>query len=58
MDEMGRRSVVHSLNNLMTFPFIVEAVAAGTLALHGAWHEFETGRLLAYNPDTDSFENA
>ena len=25
LDEMGRRSVVHSLNNLLTFPFIAEA---------------------------------
>ena len=57
VDEMGRRNVVHSLNNLLTFPFIAEAVAAGTLALHGAWHDFGIGRLLAYNPDKDSFEN-
>ncbi|MEE3119863.1 MAG: carbonic anhydrase, partial [Pseudomonadota bacterium] len=53
-----RRSVVHSLNNLLTFPFVVAAVAAGELSLHGAWHDFGTGTLLAYNPDTDSFENA
>ena len=58
VDEMSRRSVVHSLNNLLTFPFVVAAVAAGELSLHGAWHDFGTGTLLAYNPDTDSFENA
>ena len=56
VDEMSRRSVVHSLNNLLTFPFVVAAVAAGELSLHGAWHDFGTGTLLAYNPDTDSFE--
>ena len=56
LDEMGRRSVVHSLNNLLTFPFIAEAVATGDLALHGAWHDFGTGTLLIYNPETDSFE--
>ena len=56
LDEMGRRSVVHSLNNLLTFPFIAEAVATGVLALHGAWHDFGTGTLLIYNPETDSFE--
>ena len=43
-------------NNLLTFPFVAEAVAAGELSLHGAWHDFGTGTLLAYNPDTDSFE--
>ena len=57
LDEMGRRSVVHSLNNLLTFPFITDAVAAGTLALHGAWYDVGTGALLAYNRRTDSFVN-
>ena len=55
MDEMGRRSVVHSLNNLLTFPFIAEAVAAGKLEVHGAWHDVGTGSLMAYCTDTDSF---
>ena len=58
VDEMSRRSVVHSLNNLLTFPFVAAAVAAGELSLHGAWHDFGTGTLLVYNPDTDSFENS
>ncbi len=58
LDEMGRRSVVHSLNNLLTFSFIAEEVATGVLSLHGAWHDFRTGTLLIYNPDTDSFEKA
>ena len=58
VDEMSRRSVVQSLHNLLTFPFVAEAVAAGELSLHGGWHDFGTGTLLAYNPDTDSFETA
>ena len=57
MDEMERRSVVHSLNNLLTFPFVAGAVAAGTLALHGAWYDVGTGALLAFNRRTDSFVN-
>ena len=57
LEEMGRRSVVHSLNNLLTFPFIADAVAAGTLALHGAWYDVGTGALLAYNRRADSFVN-
>ena len=55
MDEMGRQSIVHSLNNLLTFPFIAEAVAAGKLEVHGAWHDVGTGTLMAYSSDTDSF---
>ncbi len=34
-----------SLNNLMSFPWIAERVAAGTLTLHGAWYAVRTGTL-------------
>ena len=35
-----------SLENLMTFPWVVEAVAAGRLSLHGAHFGVATGRLV------------
>ena len=35
-----------SLDNLMTFPWVREAVAAGTLSLHGAHFGVATGRLV------------
>lgn len=35
-----------SLANLMTFPWVAEAVAAGSLALHGAHFGVATGRLV------------
>ena len=35
-----------SLENLMTFPWVAEAVAAGSLALHGAHFGVATGRLV------------
>jgi len=40
-----------SLNNLMTFPWIAAAVAAGNLRLHGAWFSIRTGELLVLRPD-------
>ncbi len=40
-----------SLANLMTFPWIAEPVAAGTLALHGAWFSIRTGDLMTLGPD-------
>ena len=55
VNEMGRRNVVHSLNNLLTFPFIAEAVADGKLEVHGAWFDVGTGTLMAYRSDTDCF---
>jgi len=38
-------SVRQSMENLMTFPFVAERVAAGALLLHGAWFDIATGEL-------------
>jgi carbonic anhydrase len=40
-----------SLANLMSFPWIAERVAAGTLTLHGAWFAIHTGVLAILQPD-------
>jgi carbonic anhydrase len=40
-----------SLANLMTFPWIAERVAAGKLALHGAWFDIRIGQLMTLRPD-------
>ena len=40
-----------SLENLMTFPWIAERVAAGKLQLHGAWFAIHSGLLLLRQPD-------
>ena len=40
-----------SLANLMTFPWIAESVAAGTLELHGAWFSIRTGELMILQGD-------
>ena len=41
-----------SLTNLMTFPFVAEAVAAGRLQLHGVWKDIRDGGLEVYDADT------
>ncbi len=40
-----------SLANLMTFPWIAERVAAGTLKLHGAWFAIHSGLLTVMRDD-------
>src|SRR6185437_15853045 len=49
-------SVELSLKNLMTFPFVQTAVAAGELELHGAYFGVASGRMLIRNPRTREFE--
>lgn len=40
-----------SLDNLMTFPWIAQRVAAGKLKLHGAWYAIHSGELMIMQPD-------
>jgi carbonic anhydrase len=45
-----------SLENLMSFPWVAEAVAAGKLDLHGAWFAIKHGELHWRNPASRRFE--
>ena len=50
-----RRSVLHSLDNLRTYPWIQERIEAGALAVHGWWFDLDDGRLWATHPRTGAF---
>lgn len=51
-----QRSILVSLQNLMTFSWIRERVEKGTLTLHGWYFDIERGQLLRYNEHTKAFE--
>ncbi|MEM1388843.1 MAG: carbonic anhydrase [Pseudomonadota bacterium] len=50
------QSVIVSLNNLMTFPFVEQAVAEDKLSLHGVWHDIGSGALHCLDPVSGRFE--
>jgi len=50
-----RQSVLASLGNLMTFPFVSEAVENGALSLHGLWTDIGEGGLEYYDPKSGHF---
>ena len=52
---LERQSVLASLSNLMTFPFIAEAVEEGALSLHGLWTDIGEGGLEYYDPKLQRF---
>lgn len=58
-DEVARAveqaSVLCSVKNLMTFPWLAEKVAAGTLVLHAWWFNLTEGQLYAFDPATARF---
>ncbi len=48
---LEKEAVLCSLENLMTFPFVAEAVETGKLTLHGLWHDIGEGALEYYEPE-------
>ncbi|OOY12235.1 carbonic anhydrase [Thioclava marina] len=53
---MEREAVKISLENLMTFPFVREALDSDRMTLHGLRHDIGEGTLEQYDAATDRFE--
>ncbi len=51
-----KESILVSLRNLMTFPWVKERVSKGQLSLHGWYYNMGTGQLRYYNQLTREFE--
>ena len=49
-------SILLSLENLHSFPWIDQRVTAGTLSLHGWYFELHAGELLEYQPHLGLFQ--
>ena len=52
---LEKQSVLASLDNLMTFPFVADAVKQDTLSLHGLWTDIGEGGLEYYDPRAGGF---
>ena len=52
---LEKEAVTTGLRNLMSFPFVAEAVRAGDLTLHGLWNDIATGALEVYDPAAGGF---
>lgn len=50
-----KENVLLQLEQLLTYPAVAERAAAGQIKLHAWVYEFETGRVLAYDPVTKHF---
>ena len=52
---LEKNTVLTSIENLATFPFIKEAINNETLSLHGLWHDIGTGDLMFYDNKSSKF---
>ncbi|MDH4235040.1 MAG: carbonic anhydrase [Gallionella sp.] len=50
-------AILVSLENLMTYPWIAQRIAAGAMHLHGWYFDIAEGSLLRYNPASNAFES-
>lgn len=53
---LEKEAVLVSLENLMTFPFVKQAVEDGGLSLHGLWNDIGEGTLEAFDPEDGHFK--
>jgi carbonic anhydrase len=53
---LEKQAVLISLQNLMTFPFVADAIAAGRLEIHGVWKDIRDGGLEVYDAASGSFQ--
>jgi len=54
---LEKESVLVSLENLMTFPFVQDEVKTGRLSLHGLWNDIGEGSVEQFLPDTGRFQS-
>jgi len=52
---LEHQAVLTSLENLMTFPFVADAVKKERLALHGLWNDIADGTLTMFEPESGDF---
>lgn len=52
---LEHEGILLSLENLITFPFVKEAVDDGKLQLHGIWNDIQGGVLEFYDAKQDDF---
>ncbi|MGR3550671.1 carbonic anhydrase [Pseudooceanicola sp.] len=53
---LEKQAILISMENLMTFPFVKDAVEANKLSLHGLWNDIGDGELEQYLPGEGVFQ--
>ena len=57
VSRVEQASVIHSLRNLQSFPFVRKRMENDGLQIHGWYFDLAGGRLLSYDSSTDTFSS-
>ena len=52
---LEKQTVLTSIENLTTFPFIINAIKDETISLHGLWHDIGSGKLMFFDAKSNDF---
>ena len=52
---LEKQTVLTSVENLVTFPFISNALKNETISLHGLWHDIGSGELMYFDSKSNDF---
>jgi len=52
---LEKQTVLTSIENLLTFPFISNALKNETISLHGLWHNIGSGELMYFDSKSNDF---
>ena len=55
--KLEKVSIINSINNLLEFPFIQQALDSKQLSVHGLWNDIGTGKLEMLVPETMTFKS-
>ena len=53
--DLEKLSIIVSLENLRSFPFVERAREHGKITLHGLWHDIGSGQMEVYDPASKQF---
>ncbi|OYX44919.1 MAG: carbonic anhydrase [Rhodobacterales bacterium 32-67-9] len=56
LQALEKEAVLISLENLLTFPFVRDAVEAGEMTVHGLWNDIGEGSLEYFDPVAKRFQ--
>ena len=55
--EFEKQNIKNSINNLLTYPFIVELKKNKKIQIHGLWYEIKSGKVMYLNEESNNFED-
>jgi len=56
IDNLEKESIKESINNLINFPFVKQAVKNKSLVIHGIWHDIGSGSIESLDPISLKFK--